>query len=306
MPGKIAKNAQEGTRSEYLAQYALSSFGTSIPVPHPEDSGIDLYCTFGHRVGKLFLVNNYYLVQVKSNTDIIEYNDKDEVSWLLSHKYPLLICVVTKKSAQIQLFQTVAVSTLIAKENIKKITLHPKTKPNNNKDYFSSLEQEDDVDIFLGDPIAKFSVTNLADDSFKIEISNTLMSWIELDQENIDLKATGYTMYRIPETWNINEPVKALKFIGNFKDSLTNITIRRKFDDLFFKLLSQLVNQAAAEGDIKKYIPFTRFIEKYTKNNKISDSFGIKILQFCINEGNKHLGIDKRLYISQSLTNDKI
>ena len=66
MPGAIAKNAQEGTRSEYLAQYVLSAFGTAIPVPHPEDSGIDLYCTLGHRVGRRFLVEHQYLVQVKA------------------------------------------------------------------------------------------------------------------------------------------------------------------------------------------------------------------------------------------------
>jgi hypothetical protein len=35
----------EGSRSEYLAQFVFSSFGTAIPVPHQEDSGLDIYCT---------------------------------------------------------------------------------------------------------------------------------------------------------------------------------------------------------------------------------------------------------------------
>ena len=32
--GSIAPNLHEGSRSEYLAQYVFSSFGTAVPVPH--------------------------------------------------------------------------------------------------------------------------------------------------------------------------------------------------------------------------------------------------------------------------------
>jgi hypothetical protein len=37
MTGSIAANLHEGSRSEYLAQFVFSSFGTAIPVPHQED-----------------------------------------------------------------------------------------------------------------------------------------------------------------------------------------------------------------------------------------------------------------------------
>ena len=49
MTGSIAANPHEGSRSEYLAQFVFSSFGTAIPVPHQEDSGIDIYCTLLER-----------------------------------------------------------------------------------------------------------------------------------------------------------------------------------------------------------------------------------------------------------------
>ena len=51
MPGAIAANLHEGSRSEYLAQYIFASFGTAVSVPHQEDSGIDLYCTLTERIG---------------------------------------------------------------------------------------------------------------------------------------------------------------------------------------------------------------------------------------------------------------
>ena len=38
--GSIAANLHEGSRSEYLAQYVFSSFGTAVPIPHQEDTGL--------------------------------------------------------------------------------------------------------------------------------------------------------------------------------------------------------------------------------------------------------------------------
>ncbi|HQD56685.1 MAG TPA: hypothetical protein PLX26_09390 [Candidatus Competibacteraceae bacterium] len=175
MPASIAKNAQEGTRSEYLAQYALSCFGTAVPVPHPEDSGIDLYCTLGHRLGCRFLVENQYLVQVKSTNDPICYSGKDEVKWLLSHKYPFLICVVAKKSAKIEIYQTMALSTLSAKESVKNINLYPEVCSSGK--YFPQDIDKESIDIYLGEPIVRFAVTDLSEKTFIEDITTTLRSW---------------------------------------------------------------------------------------------------------------------------------
>lgn len=67
------------------------------------------------------------------------------------------------------------------------------------------------------------------------KLSETIKSWIELDQENINLRETGYTLYRIPESWKSNQKVEALKFIGNFKDCFETDKVKQKFDDLFLK-----------------------------------------------------------------------
>ena len=67
MAGSIAANLHEGSRSEYLAQFVFSSFGTAIPVPHQEDSGIDIYCTLVESVGQRAWPRAYYSVQVKEN-----------------------------------------------------------------------------------------------------------------------------------------------------------------------------------------------------------------------------------------------
>ena len=64
--GSIAANFHEGSRSEYLAQFAFSAFGTAIPVPHQEDSGLDMYCTLLEQEGRRAWPRAYYSVQVKS------------------------------------------------------------------------------------------------------------------------------------------------------------------------------------------------------------------------------------------------
>ena len=77
MPGTIAVNFHEGSRAEYLAQYLFSGFGTSIPVPHQEDSGIDFYCTMTEKLGRLAWPRAYFTVQVKSTDAPWELNGRE-------------------------------------------------------------------------------------------------------------------------------------------------------------------------------------------------------------------------------------
>ncbi len=232
---------------------------------------------------------------MKSSNDPIVYNGKEEVKWLLSHNYPFLICVINKKAARIELYQTNVLSTLSAKTFITTISLYPQS--NQGKDYFPEIIDDTHVELYLGDPVVKFSVQNFDNKDFREKTSQTLKSWIELDQENIDLKSTGFSLYRIPETWQTNMPVLAKKFIGNFKDSQKNKAEETKFNELFLKYLSQLINQAASELDRGKYDSLIKFITHYIRVNEMEDGFAILILQFCINEGSKRFGIPSKLLI---------
>ena len=291
MAGAIAKNAQEGTRSEYFAQFVFSAFGTAIPVPHPEDSGIDLYCTLGNRLGRRFLVTHPYFVQVKSNKDPIEYSGMDDVKWLLSHNYPFFICVVNKKKVQLEIYQTLAL-TMVSSKNLEKITLHPNCK---KFDLFPQEISNEKLDISLGSPIVKLKLPSLDGGVFQSQLSDTLKSWIELDQENIALKSTGFTIYRVPDPWQTNKEVIALSMKGNFKDSMQDTNTSIKFHDLFMKMLSNMVNHYAAEKDRKNYSSLYEFIKSYVINEKHYDSYGLRLLFFSVNAANKRFGFEDTL-----------
>src|SRR5947207_910151 len=97
--GSIAPNLHEGSRSEYLAQYIFSGFGTAVPVPHQEDTGLDIYCTLLERVGRRAWPLAYYSVQVKSTMDRWIFDGAESVRWIIEHPLPIFLCVVNKAEA---------------------------------------------------------------------------------------------------------------------------------------------------------------------------------------------------------------
>jgi hypothetical protein len=94
--GSIAPNLHEGSRSEYLAQYVFSSFGTAVP----EDTGLDIYCTLLEREGRRAWPRAYYAVQVKSNMEPWIFDSEESVRWIIEHPLPIFLCVVLKAEAR--------------------------------------------------------------------------------------------------------------------------------------------------------------------------------------------------------------
>ena len=105
-PGALAFNFREGNRSEYLAQYVFSSFGTAIPVPHQEDTGLDIYCTLLERDGQRAWPRAYYSVQVKSTMEPWVFNGRNSVRWFIEHPLPIFLCIVQKAEARILVYHT--------------------------------------------------------------------------------------------------------------------------------------------------------------------------------------------------------
>jgi hypothetical protein len=103
--GATVYGFHEGTRSEYLAQFILSAFGTSVPVPHPEDHGIDFYCTLTERIDKLIWAKASYSVQVKSE-GVWVLEGRESVDWLIKHPLPLFLGMMDKKTLTFRISHT--------------------------------------------------------------------------------------------------------------------------------------------------------------------------------------------------------
>jgi hypothetical protein len=295
MPGAISANFHEGTRSEYLALYAFSALGTAVPVPHPEDSGIDLHCTLGQRVGQKFIVEDYFLVQVKSTASPILYEGKEQVRWLLSHSYPFVICHIDKVENDISIYQTLGLSFLHSKKGIESIEL----VLDDEQAEFRIPQECSICTMYLGAPILQFNISELNKSKWREGARATLKAWVGLDQENIEGRKTGFTMYRHPNHYKINSPkISALSFTGNFKDHECNLDVKSNYYDLLFKQLAQLVNSSAAAGNKTQVLDVYRLARSVMASEEIPDCFGARIFAFCYNEAVKHLRLGDRYLIS--------
>jgi hypothetical protein len=103
--GSTVYGFHEGTRSEYFAQCVLSTFGTSVPVPHPEDTGIDFYCTLAERIDQLIWAKASYSVQVKSE-GVWVLEGRESVDWLIKHPLPLFLGVMDKNTLTFRIYHT--------------------------------------------------------------------------------------------------------------------------------------------------------------------------------------------------------
>lgn len=116
MPGILLGSFREGSRSEYLAQYILSTLGVSVPVPRQEDIGADFHCTLAEQDGERLIFKGSFLVQTKSisEKDKLFYGGLDdknewkqeEVSWLFGQELPLFIGLVDKQALKMEFFST--------------------------------------------------------------------------------------------------------------------------------------------------------------------------------------------------------
>src|SRR5262250_1791828 len=106
MTGAVAANPHKGSRSEILADYLFSAWGTVTPVRRQDDYGLDLYCTLTDRIGRRARVREYFSVQVKSTSDPWEFNDADSVKWLVEQPLPLFLSTVNKREGIVRVYNT--------------------------------------------------------------------------------------------------------------------------------------------------------------------------------------------------------
>ena len=173
MTGSIAANLHEGSRSEYLAQFVFSSFGTAIPVPHQEDSAIDIYCTLLERIGRRSWPRSYYSVQVKSTMRPWVFSGAQSVRWLIEHPLPIFLCIVKKAEARILVYNTTPRLALWALPHENRLELIPgaETKA-------ITFEWAQGSTFELKAPILNFTIEQLLDKRFHARVADVLNFWI--------------------------------------------------------------------------------------------------------------------------------
>ncbi len=204
MPGAVAYGFHEGSRSEYLAQYVFSSWGTAVAIPHQEDYGIDLACTLMERVGNRYLAKSPYTVQVKSNMDPVVFNGKEVVRWLIEHPLPFFICVIDKVSARLSVYHTLPrFYAWSLGQWPEKLEMTP-APPSPGQDG-SCPQWTGSYSFSLDQPTLDFSVKQMMDNDFWSNAKKVLEHWVDLENDNLARVRSNLLKCRIPHSYRTNE-----------------------------------------------------------------------------------------------------
>jgi hypothetical protein len=200
MPGTISLVGHGGFRSELLAQYFFSSFGTVVSTPNPMDHGIDLHCTLMEAVGQRAWTRAPYTVQVKSNMDPWVFEGMESVRWLIHHPLPLYLAVIDKSAARLRVYHTSArFYTWSLGQLPESLTLRPTTD-----EIGHSTQWQGSFEFSLSAPILDVLVAQLVDDEFMKQAHAALEMWINVDVANLTWIRAGLLMCRMPTGYRPN------------------------------------------------------------------------------------------------------
>jgi hypothetical protein len=200
--GAVAANFHEASRSEILADYLFSAWGTVTPVRRQSDHGLDLYCTLTERIGKRARVREYLSVQVKSeNNAIWELNDVDSVKWLVEHPLPLFLCRINKKAGAVRVYHTIARFQIWALGPMPdRVQLIAGDGHKGEFDACAGLPV-----VSLSAPIMDISIADLTNDDRMQQLRAVFAYWVALDRENCELVRAGLLRFRRPQSYRTNE-----------------------------------------------------------------------------------------------------
>jgi hypothetical protein len=204
MPGEKSYGFHEGSRSEYLAQYAFASWGTTVVIPQQEDHGLDLHCTLMQQVGGRLLANYPYTVQVKSQMKPVVFEGKEAVRWVIEHPLPLFLCIVDKASARISVYHTLArFHAWSLGKWPDRLSMIPEPATPGKKG--RCAQWPGCYDLSLDQPILDFSINEMLDESYWQKAREVFEHWVEVENDNLTRVRNRLLTCRVPDPYKTND-----------------------------------------------------------------------------------------------------
>lgn len=200
MVGAVARNPHSGSRSEILADYLFSGWGTVTPVRRQDDYGVDLHCTLTKEVGQRSIVTDYYSVQVKSNDSPWTFESADQIKWLFAYPTPLFLACVDKNNGVLSIYHTMPRFLAGFYPEPIRLELTPSTLDDGQCAQWMDGEQ-----FSLSAPILRVSVGDFLVGERLAALRDVLQYWVSLDNHNCDLRRIGILRFRMPHRYRTNE-----------------------------------------------------------------------------------------------------
>lgn len=201
MTGAVAANLHEGSRSELLADYLFSTWGTVSPVRRQDDYGIDMYCTLTARAGQRAVVTDHFAVQVKSTTDPWVFSDEASVRWLVEHPTPLFLACVDKAAVILRVYQVTPRFYVWAMGKLPgRLELRP-----DDTDAGAFVPWEGGETFSLSAPILRVTIADFMNRAAMNKLRDVLECWVRFDRDNCDLVRQGLLRFRMPYEYRVNQ-----------------------------------------------------------------------------------------------------
>ena len=211
MAGAVAANPHEGSRSEVLADYLFSGWGTVTPVRRQDDYGVDLYCTLTERARKRAIVTDYFVVQVKSTMGRWLFRSRQAVKWLVEYPTPLFLACIEKKEGVLHLYHVMPrFYTWVMGDLPSRLELRPE-----NSEEGTFIRWENGKSFSLSAPIIRVSIADLIDKAKMDRLRKVFSFWVRFDRENCDLIRHGLLRFRMPDRYRVNEIPRSFGELGN-------------------------------------------------------------------------------------------
>ena len=200
---------RQGDRAEYLAQYILSAFAITVPVPRQEDVGTDFHCSLLRRDGNNLRPTLPFNIQIKSSGDKILKDGirfggvtdagnwrKHEIDLLCQTDTPFLIGLVDTDNQSLAIFSTITryfvLSNWLGSGLPREVALTPYDPV--GEDHIGAGAQKDFEakdgmpsklwKLPLGQPIVSISIGDSEDPEKCEAIKALLEPFLRMDQEN--------------------------------------------------------------------------------------------------------------------------
>lgn len=259
MPGSYVPHG--GGRSEILADYLFSAWGTVNPVRWTDDYGVDLFCTLADVVNKRAIVREYFTVQVKSNQKPWTFPDPDAVNWLVRYPTPLFLATVDKTNGLVRIYHVMARFYLWALGSLPDtLDLGPEEETEDGK----FLEWSGGNSYSLSAPILEVGLPDLTNQARMDSLREVFQRWVEFDRENCDLVRSGVLRFRMPVSYKTNQvPSSGIGELGSssgsdfLKRGLTTLAESAEF------MGGQLYNRGDISGAIKAILLVRHLLKQY-------------------------------------------
>lgn len=190
--GVTARNTRQGFRSEYIAKYIFSAFGTAVDVSSENDIGLDLLCNLTYDQNKLIVYKSSYGIQVKSKGKPFKYSGKQATTWLSKLEFPLILVEVDKPNSSLKVYSTWNLNRYILGLHSKNEESYPEHVTFDTA--FSDTLVEPDCSkgiVPVGKPILEFEFKDIDDPVKCNNFYEVLSEWLELENRNYSLRRAG-------------------------------------------------------------------------------------------------------------------